>query len=96
MTELNDLRDIDNDIQEYQHYEKMLGLRPNPLVQSAPNQSSQKQLRDSEEVQEIIRETLRDFVPKQKFLKLEDKYYQKIDDNRVLLDRIRNLEKDFK
>lgn len=74
----------------------MLGLKPNPLVQSAPNQTNHNKLKESELVKQILKETLKDYEPKEKFLRLEDKYFQKIDDNRLLLDRIRKLEKDFK
>lgn len=85
------------ELREYEAIEKMLGNKKK-LILSAPEAEAYRgrDIRDSPEFLRVLRQELTNYISLKQYKVMEDKYFQKMEDNKILLEKLHKMEKDIK
>lgn len=84
-----------NEALELKEYQQMEHLVQNKLIRSAP-EGKNPSIRDSPEFLRVLRQELSNFVSLEQHENLKDKYFRKLEDNKILLDKIHEIERSLK
>jgi hypothetical protein len=82
------------ELKEYEHLEQMVRNKKK-LILSAPEGKNIK-IQDSPEFAYALRQELTNYVNLKEYRVLEDKYFQKLEDNKILLEKIHEIERNLK
>ena len=84
------------ELREYEALEKMVG-KDKQLIMSAPEGNKYRtDIRDSPEFLRALRQELTNYISLKQYKIMEDKYFQKLEDNKILLEKLHKMEKDIK
>lgn len=85
-------------MREYEAIEQMLGNQKK-LILSAPEAGGHRgraDVRNSAEFIRVLRQELANYVSREQYEVMKDKFVRKVDENKGLLGELRKMEKDIK